>query len=672
MSAPSTLQRTSRDKPASDRSSADTAIDGRRELNQLLSGPDDVAVKLRRVFRWINAETGPLVGSLYVDFGESKPLSLLHRNPAVPNLLAIQIRQRLFDKVLQEIKNDRQSKVSIESIDDNLFAVLAVPIILDSSDDEDGDPNQNQSSDQSQASENGAWAEPANEAHEDAKTKQAVAGAFVMASPVPANGMGILNDRKRWIESVIQLASTPFKTEDADVSNETGPVCEESANRLLQSIGQGCEVKVAMELVNQLAGSMPFEQVAVGLVRRKNVSLLAISGASEIKKNSPGAIQIRQAMLECLDNQSAVYSPGIDGIDTVAANAIHTRWSQTIGGVHVGSMPMTIGDGVDAILSWSCPANQSPNKKQLEQLTQQIGPVGPALKVMQKASRSPGKCVREELATKCTGALRGPIRRLMIACMIAGLYWFLACESVYRPRCLAEMRSGLTHVVASPFDGVLSEAYVKEGQQVAKGQAILKLDTRSLELEREILSSRMREAEVRLSNTLVERDPTSMAVAQAEVGVVRQEIAAINDKIDRAQVVAISDSVVAHANLDEQVGQPFSTGDELLQLISTESWKVQIKIPDSISTEISLGQTGQFTPTGRPDQSFPLTVESISGVAEVVDGRNVFLAVAVIDGTEEWMRSGMEGVARIESRSRSNYWIWCHDLWDWARLQTWY
>lgn len=95
-------------------------------------------------------------------------------------------------------------------------------------------------------------------------------------------------------------------------------------------------------------------------------------------------------------------------------------------------------------------------------------------------------------------------------------------------------------------------------------------------------------------------------------------------------------------------------------------------IPDQINPEIQLGQSGVFVPAGRPDQEFSVRVETHRGIAEVIDGQNVFVAHGRLDQSAVWMRSGITGTVRVDTRPRSVIWICCHTWTDRLRLMTWY
>ena len=70
-------------------------------------------------------------------------------------------------------------------------------------------------------------------------------------------------------------------------------------------------------------------------------------------------------------------------------------------------------------------------------------------------------------------------------------------------------------------------------------------------------------------------------------------------------------------------------------------------------------------------QPFDFTVQSVTPVANVKEGRNAFRVEALIDGGADWLRPGMEGVAKISVDERKLAWVWTRKLVDWCRLVLW-
>ncbi len=80
---------------------------------------------------------------------------------------------------------------------------------------------------------------------------------------------------------------------------------------------------------------------------------------------------------------------------------------------------------------------------------------------------------------------------------------------------------------------------------------------------------------------------------------------------------------------------------------------------------------GELSTVSHPDKRIEFVVERINPVAEVVENRNVFKVRVRLVKVEEWMRPGMEGVARISIDRRRYAWIWTRRLINWVRMKLW-
>jgi len=82
---------------------------------------------------------------------------------------------------------------------------------------------------------------------------------------------------------------------------------------------------------------------------------------------------------------------------------------------------------------------------------------------------------------------------------------------------------------------------------------------------------------------------------------------------------------------------------------------------------------GELSTVSHPDKRIEFVVERINPVAEVVENRNVFkvrVRLVNVEG-EQWLRPGMEGVARISIDRRRYAWIWTRKLINWVRMELW-
>jgi hypothetical protein len=55
----------------------------------------------------------------------------------------------------------------------------------------------------------------------------------------------------------------------------------------------------------------------------------------------------------------------------------------------------------------------------------------------------------------------------------------------------------------------------------------------------------------------------------------------------------------------------------------------------------------------------------------VVDHQNVFKVRVQLLEQRDWMRPGMEGIAKISVGKKRYVWLWSHRLTNWLRMKLW-
>ena len=87
--------------------------------------------------------------------------------------------------------------------------------------------------------------------------------------------------------------------------------------------------------------------------------------------------------------------------------------------------------------------------------------------------------------------------------------------------------------------------------------------------------------------------------------------------------------------------------------------------------DVVTGQKGILVLSSIASESFAFTVANVTSVTTAKEGHNYFRVEALLDGTHERLRPGMEGVGKIEIERRRLIWIWTHRLVNWLRLTLW-
>lgn len=425
----------------------------------------------------------------------------------------------------------------------------------------------------------------------------------------------------------------------------------------------------AYSLVNQLCSQLKAESVSLGIEHGDQVRVLAVSGIAEIKSKTPGVSALSQLMEECLDHGEMVVaqSASIEGINTLPIHRQHSTEHQSAA---VCSIPLVQKDQISGVVTVRRSANMPFTKDQLDHLAKALGPYGNAIKVLEKANRSLPRHFFDSSKTAVRNNIKA-WRLFWLAAVGLLIGWLCLGTLPYRPLCETRVIAADLRHFSAPFGGKLQHVLVEPGQFVEEGELLAEFDTVELRLERNSLTREIQAKEIEKKYALSGGELPKAALYRAQVQALQARLGSVEQQINEAKIIAPVAGNVMIADLQQRIGEVFQQGDEVLQIAPKGDWMLEIKVPDDIISYVTPSQVGSFATSALPTERKPFAIEHIDGAAQVIDDRNVFVARGRLKDHPEWMRSGMEGTARIEAERRPVWWVCFHTAIDWVRTNFW-
>lgn len=219
--------------------------------------------------------------------------------------------------------------------------------------------------------------------------------------------------------------------------------------------------------------------------------------------------------------------------------------------------------------------------------------------------------------------------------------------------------------VASLEPGKVVEIFVKPGQAVEAGEALLRI-------ENPMLAVQLEQAERELEKFLAEDqrleaagDAAGRRVAGIRAAQARREVDFL---LARQQMLTLRSpraGTVVTGNLDQLLGGVFTPRDRIIEIADLRAWEVVVELPeqDVPALEAVLAERGSaeinFVLSSRPDE--PLVahltdLRQISPIAQPTGRGNVVLVratVELIDAAQAGLRIGYQGRARIGGPRKS-------------------
>ena len=225
-------------------------------------------------------------------------------------------------------------------------------------------------------------------------------------------------------------------------------------------------------------------------------------------------------------------------------------------------------------------------------------------------------------------------------------------------------------------DGIVKEILVRDGQRVANGDVMMRLENADLESTAESLAGEIQTTAQRLTSIRsMLLDPATdakqsgrMAIEQrqlqSELNNLQSQLDLVRNQLSELQITAPIDGVVSAWQLKRKLSdRPVARGNHLLSIVRTDGpWQLRLEIPDKDAAEILHASTGaealkvQFAAASHPESTFVATLQSVSGVARRnAQGVTVIDAIATVDpAVDADRRFGMHGMQAFAAADAHN------------------
>lgn len=435
-------------------------------------------------------------------------------------------------------------------------------------------------------------------------------------------------------------------------------------------------MELSLAITNNLRTRAECDQVAYARVNGRKVAVHAVSGLDRVKRRNPGIQRIEAAMCEALDHGGPlVVQPG--GADErVGGGAdwrLHRAWHESAGGACVASLPIGSDGHWIGVVSLRREASRPFDAAELERYAELVAPYAQGMELVERANRG----LLEHLVTGCGSLLARTVRlehwrgtTVLLALVALGAW--LVLGSVPRVASApAVVRPSSVRHVAAPFDGVLIEALVREGDTFRKGDLLARLATEELELERSHLLGELELARLEERGALSEARLADAHAAATHRASWEAQLAVVDRKLALAEVRAPFDGLVVEGDLRSRVGDRLAKGEELLRLSSSRDWRLELMVDERDVADVEPGLGGSFVSRARPEERQVFEVLRVSPHAEVHAGRRAYVAEARWDPDATWMRPGMEGFARVDLGRQRPWRAALGRVLDWLHLNFW-
>lgn len=428
----------------------------------------------------------------------------------------------------------------------------------------------------------------------------------------------------------------------------------------------------AMTFCNELAFRHTCERVSLGWLTKGYVRLKAMSHVDRFDKKSESVQILEQTMEEALDQDSEVTYPPIGTGGPVCRD--HEAFTRVFDVSNVCSLPLRV-DG-EPVGVCTLERNTEPFAETEMRLLR--------LSCDQATRRLSDLKNRDRwFGARAAAWVRRRIGRLLgfdhtwakvIGLSIVGLIVYAAIgEADYRIKAPVIIRTHDVSYVTAPFNGHLESVAVLVGDTVGEGDVLVQLDDQELRLQEAALIAERNRYQREFEKARAENSLAEMRINSALLEQSTARLDLIRYRLDQSVIHAPFEGIIVEGDLRERIGAPVTQGEILFKLARVDRLYAELEVDESDIHELRTHRSGELALAARPQLTYPIDVARIEPVAVAKEEGNVFIVNCDFpQGTEEWWRPGMTGVAKISAGQRKIVWVVTHRTLEFLRLRLWW
>jgi RND family efflux transporter MFP subunit len=427
----------------------------------------------------------------------------------------------------------------------------------------------------------------------------------------------------------------------------------------------------ALAIANEAAARLACERVSVGLYKSGSIQVHAISHTATFDRKMDLARMIGEAMDEVLDQDTAlIYPPRNE--NEIAASA-HAQLAHHFRDIAVCSVSLVDNDETIGVLTLERTEGQ-PFEEDTIELCKTLGILlGPVLRLKRENER--GILYRLGHSGYRGAAVlfgpRHPGAKLIALTAAAIIAFFYLTSGTYRVSAKTVIEGAVQRAAAAPYDGYIRQSFARAGDVVRNGDVLFRLDDRDLKLEQARLVAEREQLARKHRQALAGQDRAAMVVLAAQMDQTDAQLDLVKERLARATARAPFDGIVVSGDLSQLLGTPVEQGKVLFQIAPLNDYRIVLEVDERDVNDVKVGQSGELTLSGMPDQHMPFVVRQMTPVSTSQEGKNYFRVEAQLENLQANLRPGMEGIGKIVVGQRKLIWIWTRGLVDWLRFSAW-
>lgn len=437
--------------------------------------------------------------------------------------------------------------------------------------------------------------------------------------------------------------------------------------------------RVLQAIVNQPQLVIPYERAAIALEQRNRVTVQAVSGVTKLDLSSPEVVSLNGLLSWVAGLETEVYVTQHE--EEISDTRPETRekfrrYFETTGSRSFYAIPLGDDEGTLGILSFESSDPDFLTTLHFEIIKILASQATLALRNASLYKEVPFIGILEPLIEKRRRfmAIEKRRRALILTTCAAVLLALILVPFPMRVVGQAQVSPAQTQYVHAEEDSVVQKVFVHEGDTVLPGTPLLQMTDWGQRASLAAAQAKYNTAMAQMTRALIDNDATVAGQHQLESDYLHGEVTRLSDRLSRTTVHAEIAGVVATPHVEDLVGKKLSSGDSLVELVSTENVVVDVAVPERDVELLRTGAPANIKLESFPTATFNGTVSVVSPSGKAMGDVHVFFARVAVPNPKGDLRPGMQGLGKIRVGMRPLGYVLFRDaaLWTWSRLWSWF
>ncbi|MCA8998641.1 MAG: HlyD family efflux transporter periplasmic adaptor subunit [Planctomycetaceae bacterium] len=425
--------------------------------------------------------------------------------------------------------------------------------------------------------------------------------------------------------------------------------------------------EASQTLCDSFVESLRCQFVAVGLTKEGSAisRLVAISGLSDFDTRSPQVRILESALNDSGERNAISQFPTLDGS---SGNPLALKRLSEVMGVEA-ILAISFWDRDTRIGSLVC--GGAATDLFLGSIERLLRVAAPSIATsLRSVARGEGRPWRQNSSDSrrrrmlAQGAIASGVTLLL-----AGI---LMLPMSYRLSCHCEVEPTTRRVSLAPYDGLLETTFAEPGDLVREGELLARMETRDIEWELAGIEAEKQRAAKERDTHSAGHEVAKSILSELELQRLQTREALLKFQLENMEIRSPIDGVILTGSLDRREHSPVTIGQALYEISPLESVRIEVAIPAAEIPHVRTGMSVSILIDGQPETPLRGTVQRISPLSEIRNDRNVFVAEVTIVNTEDRLRPGMEGTAKITSDPHPIAWNLFHRPWEVLKTTFWF